>query len=46
MATNMIAGVLILPCFIAWRRPRFICKYERVDGAPEAGRAAGGRRAD
>jgi uncharacterized protein len=46
MATNMIAGVLILPCFIAWRRPRFICKYERVPGAAESGRAAGGGRPD
>ncbi|HZO83458.1 MAG TPA: MMPL family transporter [Candidatus Binataceae bacterium] len=41
MATNMIAGVLILPCFIAWRRPRFICKYERPAGA-EVQRAAAG----
>jgi predicted RND superfamily exporter protein len=29
MATNMIAGVLILPAFIAWRRPRFIAGFER-----------------
>ena len=28
MATNMIAGILILPAFIAWRRPRFIARYE------------------
>lgn len=32
MGTNMIAGVLILPAFIAWRRPRFIARYE-VTGA-------------
>ena len=29
MGTNMIAGVLILPAFIAWRRPRFISRYEK-----------------
>jgi len=28
MGTNMIAGVLILPAFIAWRRPKFIARYE------------------
>jgi len=27
MGTNMIAGVLILPSYIAWRRPRFITRY-------------------
>ncbi len=27
MGTNMIAGVLILPAYIAWRRPRFIARY-------------------
>ena len=30
MATNMIAGVLILPAYIAWRRPRFVTRYERT----------------
>ncbi|MGA2410629.1 MAG: MMPL family transporter [Candidatus Binataceae bacterium] len=29
MATNMIAGELILPSYIAWRRPRFIAQYEK-----------------
>jgi uncharacterized protein len=45
MGTNMIAGVLILPCFIAWRRPSFICKYERpaAGAAPGMERAAAGR---
>jgi uncharacterized protein len=28
MFTNMFAGVLVLPAFIAWSRSRFICKYE------------------
>jgi hypothetical protein len=28
MGTNMLAGVLILPSYIAWRRPRFITRYE------------------
>jgi len=32
MATNMIAGVLILPAYIAWRRPRFITRYEILAG--------------
>ena len=27
MGTNMIAGVLILPAYIAWRRPKFITRY-------------------
>lgn len=27
MGMNMIAGVLILPAYIAWRRPRFIARY-------------------
>lgn len=29
MATNMIAGVLILPAYIAWRRPYFVSSHER-----------------
>jgi predicted RND superfamily exporter protein len=33
MGANMIAGVLILPAFIAWRRPRFIARYEKKGGA-------------
>jgi len=33
MGTNMIAGALILPAFIAWRRPRFIARYETLDAA-------------
>ena len=33
MATNMIAGVLILPAYIAWRRPCFIVRYEATGGA-------------
>ncbi|HKV56422.1 MAG TPA: MMPL family transporter [Candidatus Binataceae bacterium] len=27
MATNMIAGVWILPAYIAWQRPKFITRY-------------------
>ena len=30
--TNMIAGVLILPAYIAWRRPRFVTRYEIPPG--------------
>ena len=36
MGTNMIAGVLILPAFIAWRRPRFIARYLIPRPAPAA----------
>jgi hypothetical protein len=28
MTTNLIAGLLLLPALIAWRRPRFITRYE------------------
>ena len=27
MGTNMIAGVLILPAYIAWRKPAFVTRY-------------------
>jgi hypothetical protein len=27
MGTSMIAGVLILPAYIAWRRPNFVTRY-------------------
>jgi uncharacterized membrane protein len=27
MGTNMAAGVLILPAYIAWRRPNFVTRY-------------------
>ena len=40
MGTNMIAGVLILPAFIAWFRPRFITRYEKK-GPAEKVAAAG-----
>ena len=33
MFTNMVSGVLILPCYIAWARPRFISHFERLDEA-------------
>jgi len=33
MGTNMVAGILILPAFIAWRRPHFIARYERPSAA-------------
>jgi len=41
MGTNMIAGVLILPAFIAWRRPAFIARYERKPPAAEIAAARG-----
>jgi predicted RND superfamily exporter protein len=28
MFTNLVSGVLVLPCYIAWARPRFICRAE------------------
>jgi len=31
MCTNMIAGVLILPAYIAWARPRFVNRYETTE---------------
>jgi uncharacterized protein len=42
MATNMIAGVLILPTYIGWRKPAFITRYllPKVQ-APQAATAAG-----
>ncbi len=41
MGTNMIAGFLILPAYIAWRRPNFVTRY-RTAAASEA-RMAGTR---
>jgi predicted RND superfamily exporter protein len=41
MGTNMIAGVLILPAFIAWRRPAFIARHEHGRPAPAAAAAQG-----
>lgn len=42
MFTNMFAGVLVLPAFIAWSRSGFICKYEdeRAKQAPPGQLAA------
>jgi predicted RND superfamily exporter protein len=37
MGMNMIAGVLILPAYIAWRRPRFIARYLTADAQAAAG---------
>ena len=40
MGANMIAGVLILPAYIAWRQPAFIARYlsarPRATGAANA----------
>jgi predicted RND superfamily exporter protein len=36
MGTNMIAGVLILPAYIAWRHPAFITRYRGPSPAPAA----------
>ncbi|MGH8014240.1 MAG: efflux RND transporter permease subunit, partial [Candidatus Binataceae bacterium] len=40
MFTNMIAGVLILPAFVSWWRPRFVAKFEDAS-ARERAAAAG-----
>jgi predicted RND superfamily exporter protein len=40
MFTNMFAGVLILPAFIAWSRAGFICKYEVKTAQRPPGEAA------
>ncbi|MBF6567878.1 MAG: MMPL family transporter [Candidatus Binataceae bacterium] len=37
MGTNMIAGVLVLPCYIAWARPKFVVKHEQVQTQAAAG---------
>ena len=36
MGTNMIAAVLMMPAYIAWRRPNFVTRY-RTAAASEAG---------
>jgi len=37
MSANLVVGMLILPAVIAWRRPRFIVRFEaREDGKPAA----------
>jgi predicted RND superfamily exporter protein len=38
MGTNMIAGVLILPAYIAWRKPAFVTRYLQL--TPRAAQAA------
>jgi uncharacterized protein len=37
MFTNMVAGVLVLPAYIAWRRPKFICRYENIVSSDRRG---------
>jgi uncharacterized protein len=38
MCTNMIAGVIVLPAYIAWAQPGFIRRYELVEDRLRAGR--------
>jgi uncharacterized protein len=42
MVANLVVGLLILPSFIAWQRPRFLSRYVAVEPGAErgAGRAA------
>jgi uncharacterized protein len=43
MVANLVVGLLILPGYIAWRRPRFVTRYASAEGRAErAGAAAGG----
>jgi uncharacterized protein len=35
MTANLIVGLLVVPAFIAWRRPRFITRYESVPAATQ-----------
>jgi predicted RND superfamily exporter protein len=39
MGTNMIAGVLVLPSYIAWRRPAFVTRF--LSAPPLATKAVG-----
>jgi predicted RND superfamily exporter protein len=42
MGTNMIAGVLILPAYIAWRQPAFVMRHQRTKSSlPQASTAVG-----
>jgi uncharacterized protein len=41
MCTNMIAGVLILPAYIAWARPNFIRQYENAEEKSAYSRSGG-----
>ncbi len=46
MCTNMVAGVLILPAYIAWARPSFVSRYEAdIEVTDSGGRRAGGSQA-
>jgi predicted RND superfamily exporter protein len=40
MGANLIVGLLLLPAYIAWRRPRFITRYEPAPRSPQASEAA------
>jgi predicted RND superfamily exporter protein len=41
MSTNLIAGLLIIPALIAWKRPQFITGYEvrKADAQSVGGKA-------
>jgi len=41
MSTNLVAGLLIMPALIAWRRPQFLTRYEGNAAAARAGEKAG-----
>jgi uncharacterized protein len=41
MVANLVVGLLILPGYIAWRRPRFVASYATAERGAERSGAAG-----
>ena len=41
MAANLVVGLLILPAYIFWQRPRFITRYATAEGRAQSAGAAG-----
>jgi predicted RND superfamily exporter protein len=41
MVANLVVGLLILPGYIAWRRPRFLARYAAAEPAERRSGAAG-----
>ncbi|MBV8362034.1 MAG: MMPL family transporter, partial [Deltaproteobacteria bacterium] len=46
MAANLVVGLVILPGYISWRRPRFVTRYTAAEGrGVQRGDAMAGRAA-
>jgi predicted RND superfamily exporter protein len=45
MVANLVVGLVILPGYIAWRRPRFVTRYATAEGRAQHGDPAAGRAA-